>query len=151
MRAVVYLPPGNEHQISYVQIKEAHGYGLFASEDMPRGRVVAFYWGARRPRSRSAYRMAFDGIELDGRDGGVASLVNHSCGDTINCDFIEEADAVAIQTCTEVARGQELLVSYLPPQGARLVQGGTCRGPWLPCACPRCRAEERLPHVKSRQ
>ena len=154
IRAVVSLPPeGGQRQATEVSIQvtgveqgERKGdkvvhYGLFAAEDMARGRLVAYYWARENRGSTSAYRMSFNGMELDGAKGGVASLINHSCGDSANCEFVEEADAVTIRTRRAVTKGEELLASYLPGKDLELPREERHDKLCFVCHCDRCDIE----------
>ena len=120
-----------------------HSYGLFALEDIPRGKQVIQYTGKRIPLV-SALDYTFktdrylvrlnDQWVIDGRHGGSgAEIVNHSCEP--NLIVRREKGGVFFFSRRKIRAGEELTFRY----------GYATRVTRVPCHCksPNCRGTLR--------
>jgi SET domain-containing protein len=108
-----------------------HGKGVFALLTLSAGERIFEYKGLQttwREAARHCARRAdaghtflfglSDGRVIDGgRGGNGARWLNHAC--TGNCEAVEEAGRVYIETLREIVPGEELFIDYaleIPPK-----------------------------------
>lgn len=135
-----------------------HGYGVFATRDLPPAERLIEYRGRRVPAAEARLRFNDTGASghtflftlnahyfIDGNDGGnLARWINHSCDP--NCEAMtyvdingdEARDRVYIQSIRAIAAGEELSFDYaIEITGASdptMGDAWACR-----CGSPQCR------------
>ncbi|TSA14113.1 MAG: SET domain-containing protein [Betaproteobacteria bacterium] len=126
-----------------------HGKGVFALISIPAGTRLIEYTGERLTeaqvdkryaRDDSTHTFLFsldDGMVIDASTGGSsARWINHSCAP--NCEAVDDADRIYIETLRAIRPGEELSYNYRieleerhTPEMKRLYQ---CR-----CGARRCK------------
>jgi len=129
-----------------IEASAIHRLGVFAAQNISRGRKVIEYTGERISRRTARKRFLriwrsrgpkrYYLFELDRRwivDGAVggsgAELVNHSCDPNLRTRRIR--GHILYFSCRKIPRGEELTVDYRFPKRAVRVR---CR-----CGSPKCR------------
>jgi uncharacterized protein len=134
-----------------VQRSPIHGYGVFATRDLPRGQVIGEYTGERITHAQANYRWRDRDTTdnhtflftlnartvIDGSVGGNGlRFLNHRC--VPNCEPQIKRGKVLIVTLRRVLPGDELAIEYNigredddPPNVDEIY---ACR-----CQSPRCR------------
>ena len=107
-----------------VRRSQVHGKGVFALRRFAAGERVLEYKGELTTWDEAGRRHQRDGVEghtfffglsdgcvLDGSYGGnSARWINHACA--ANCEAVEEAGRVFIETIEDIEAGQELFIDY---------------------------------------
>ncbi|MEM5314266.1 SET domain-containing protein-lysine N-methyltransferase [Paraburkholderia sp. JHI869] len=127
-----------------------HGKGVFALLTLCAGERIFEYKGllttwreaarhcARRADTGHTFLFGLsDGRVIDGgRGGNGARWLNHAC--TANCEAVEEAGRVYIETLREIEPGEELFIDYaleIPPkERSKSLSEYACR-----CGAKHCR------------
>lgn len=101
-----------------------HGKGVFANRDIPKGTQVIEYTGKIISRKKAdsieaesenghTHTMLFsidDKRVIDGRKGGDARFINHSCDP--NCEAVQYDDKIYIEAKRNIKEGDELTYDY---------------------------------------
>jgi uncharacterized protein len=109
-----------------VRRSPVHGKGVFALQRIAarervleyKGEVTSWREAVRRHQRHGVDGHTFffglsDGRVIDGsQNGNSARWLNHAC--TANCEAIEDAGRVFIETLQDIDAGQELFIEYLP-------------------------------------
>jgi SET domain-containing protein len=108
-----------------VRRSPVHGKGVFALQRIAarervleyKGEVTSWREAVRRHQRHGVDGHTFffglsDGRVIDGsQNGNSARWLNHAC--TANCEAIEDAGRVFIETLQDIDAGQELFIEYL--------------------------------------
>jgi len=121
-----------------------HGYGVFAIEDIPRGRRVIEYMGRRLNREersrisphKDCYLVSMNSRwVIDGSRGGSgAQFINHSCNPNLEWRCVR--NHLLLFSRRKICAGEELTVRYRYPIKLQRVP---CR-----CGARRCRGTLRF-------
>lgn len=100
-----------------------HGKGVFATTHIPAGTRLIEYKGQHLTEAQVDKRYASDdnphtflfaldhGIVIDATTGGNSSRwINHSCAP--NCEAVDDADRIYIETLRAIRPGEELCYDY---------------------------------------
>lgn len=108
------------------------GLGLFADEDIPKGRFVIEYWGriagdaeVQRVGGRYLFELGDGKTILGGNRKNLARYANHSCRPS--CETRQTGDRVTIWSRRRVRKGEpitydygkEYFDAYIKPHGCR--------------------------------
>lgn len=138
-----------------VRKSKIHGNGVFATEDIPRGRIIIEYKGKRcTPEEIKAYikegnwdpysghTFLFsldDGSVLDGgrKPNNEARFINHSCSPNVLAK--EEDGRIWIAAAQPIKKGKELFLDYAldastKKPSKRMIEAYACH-----CKSPKCR------------
>jgi uncharacterized protein len=132
-----------------VRRSSIHGKGVFAVRPLKAGERVLEYKGevtswreaVRRHRREGVEGHTFlfglsDGRVIDGsRGGNSARWLNHACAP--NCETVEDAGRVFIDTLRPIEAGEELVIEYLlavdDPLDEDVRRQYACRCSWVAC------------------
>lgn len=109
-----------------VEVKQSgiHNKGVFATQDIPKGKKIVEYLGeivsseegSRRSEKQQKKGMVYI-FKIDSKrdiDGDVpyniARLINHSCSP--NCEAEQEGDKIFIHSLKDIKKGEELTFDY---------------------------------------
>lgn len=108
------------------------GFGLFAEEDIPRGRFVVEYWGelltdaqANERSGKYLFELG-NGKTIDGATRkNIARYINHACKPNCEVDFY--GNRIFIKSKKKIKAGEELnydydteyFEAYIKPYGCR--------------------------------
>jgi uncharacterized protein len=123
-----------------IKPSKIHRFGVFADEQIPKGRKVIEYTGQRLNRKQVAamnttkltYLFTLDKYwTLDGAIGGSgAEFINHSCAPNVRATIFK--GHILYIALREVKKGEELLIDYRFGKDVQKIPCGcgakTCRG-----------------------
>ena len=126
-----------------VQVKRSRtGLGLFALEDIPKGRLVIEYTGERISNDEAARRggrylfAVTEDLVIDGKGRqNTSRYVNHSCRPNAEAEHDESEDRIYIRSIKKIKTGEEITYDYGREYLEELIGPGGC-------LCPACRSEE---------
>jgi uncharacterized protein len=114
------------HSMKRVSVRRSpiHGKGVFALQALPAGVRIFEYkglvttwreaarWYNSRPDSGHTFLFGLSGGHVidGGRGGNGARWLNHAC--VANCEAVEQAGRVYIETIRDIAPGEELFIDY---------------------------------------
>ena len=118
--------------------RSSAGLGLFAGEDIPKGRFVVEYWGAivddreaNRIGGKYLFELGKDRNILGADRRNVARYANHSCAPNAEARLVG-GRRVLIFSVRKIKAGEEITYHYGPDYFSRLIRPQGCR-------CGRCR------------
>lgn len=118
----------------------AHGLGLFATADIPKGTFLIEYWGrivtedeANRIGGKYLFELEGEKAIVGTTRKNIARYINHSC--TANCEPEEDRGRIFITSTRRIRAGEELGYDYgkeywhehIKPLGCRCGCGGKGR------------------------
>lgn len=119
--------------------RSSAGLGLFAAEDIPRGKTIIEYVGRRIPAKDGDFlnnRYVFSvntRWDIDGSPRwNTARYINHSCRP--NCEAVERRGRIFIVSRRAIKAGEELSYDYGKNYFESYIGHGCCR-------CKRCLSE----------
>ncbi len=125
-----------------VQVKRSHtGLGLFALEDIPKGRLIIEYTGERisndeadRRGGRYLFAVTKD-LVIDGKGRqNTSRYINHSCRPNAEAEHDESDDRIYIRSIKKIKAGEEIAYDYGREYLEDLIGPGGC-------LCPACRSD----------
>jgi hypothetical protein len=142
-----------------VRHSKIHGKGVFARRPIRKGAKVIEYTGKIISNEEAdeigindmdghLHTMFFtvdDKRVIDGREGGDARFINHSCAP--NCETVQEGDRIFIKALRSIAEGEELSYDYHLVVPGKITKK-ELRDYICLCGLPNCRgtqiAEEKI-------
>ncbi len=125
-----------------VQVKRSQtGLGLFALEDIPKGRLIIEYTGERisndeadRRGGRYLFAVTKD-LVIDGKGRqNTSRYINHSCRPNAEAEHDESDDRIYIRSIKKIMAGEEIAYDYGREYLEDLIGPGGC-------LCPACRSD----------
>jgi SET domain-containing protein len=121
-----------------VKVKRGmHGLGLFATSPIPRGTVVAEYWGeviSEEEADRRGGKYLFElekHLAIDGKTRkNIARYINHSCSPNCEPQEKEKQRRLFIVAKRQIKPGEEFCYSYGKDYWEELIKPLGCR-----CGC----------------
>lgn len=97
--------------------KGSSGFGIFASEDIPKGRFILEYWGklvtdkvADKVGGRYLFDLENGKVVLGGTRKNIARYVNHACRP--NAEVRISGDRIYIYSTKRIKAGEEIAYDY---------------------------------------